>query len=230
MAAVLACGPGAALSHRSALELQGAAKPSQRLPAVTVPGEGRSTAGIEVHRSRTLTPADRTTIDNIPCTSVARTLLDFAEVASPKQLARAVEAERLRIFDGRAVERVLSRASGRHGATRLREALADWTDPAFTRSDVERMMLDLIAEAGLPTPNANTFVAGHEVDLHWPEQRLVVEIDSLGWHSTRPALERDRIRDADYDEAGFRVRRFTARQIERDPAFVVDRVKRALEM
>lgn len=231
MAAVLACGPGAVLSHRSALELWGVAKMSRRRPSVTVPGVRRTREKIDVHRSATLTPDDLTAVDAIPCTTLARTLLDFAEIARPKELARAVEdAERIRIFDGHAVERVLSRANGRRGATKLRTALDNWTEPAFTRSEAERMMLALIARAGLPTPNANAFVAGHEVDLHWPQQRLVVEIDSRAWHTTPPALERDHIRDADYDEAGHRVRRFTARQIERDPAFVLERLRRALGM
>lgn len=185
MAAVLACGPGAVLSHRSALELWGVAKMSRRRPSVTVPGVRRTREKIDVHRSATLTPDDLTAVDAIPCTTLARTLLDFAEIARPKELARAVEdAERIRIFDGHAVERVLSRANGRRGATKLRTALDNWTEPAFTRSEAERMMLALIARAGLPTPNANAFVAGHEVDLHWPQQRLVVEIDSRAWHTS----------------------------------------------
>ncbi len=118
MAAVLACGPGAVLSHRSALELHGAAKPSRRLPAVTSRSHHK-TPCIEVHTSTTLTRQDITLIDAVPCTSVARTLLDFAERAPPRELARAVEeVERIGLFDGTAMDRVLSRANGRRGTGR----------------------------------------------------------------------------------------------------------------
>ena len=227
MAAVLAC--DGVLSHRSALELWGAAKPSRRPPSVTTPALRRRRAGIDMHSGSTLTPADVAVVDGIPCTTIARTLLDFAEIARPKELARAVEeTERLDLFDGRAVENVLARASGRRGAPRLRAALAEWREPAFTRSEAERIALALIEPAGLPRPNVNTFVAGHEVDLHWPEQGLVVEIDSRAFHSGPQAFERDAARDADLDDANLRVRRVTGRQLKVEPAAVVARIARAL--
>ena len=229
MAAVLACGPGAVLSHRSVLEFWGVAKPSRRQPSVTTPALRRARPGIDLHRSATLTPDDTTVVDAIPCTTVARTLLDYAEVARPRELARAVEeAERLGLFDGRAVDRVLTRANGRRGTGRLRDAVAEWTEPAFTRSEAERRALALITAAALPSPNVNTFVAGHEVDLHWPEHNLVVEIDGYAYHRTRGAFERDHARDAALDDAGLRVRRITWRQLEREPQAVAARVRRAL--
>ncbi len=229
LAAVLGCGPGAVLSHRSALELYGAAKPSRRLPSVTVPGVRRNREGIGVHRSSTLTLEDITVVDAVPCTSVARTLLDFADVARPRELARAVEdLERTGLFDGNAVYRVLRKANGRRGVGRLRAALAEWTEPAFTRSEAERRALALIEAAALPRPNVNTFVAGHEVDLYWPEHRLAVEIDGYAFHSTRQAFERDASRDADLDDAGLRVRRITWRQLDREPEAVADRMRRWL--
>ncbi len=228
MAAVLACGPRAVLSHRSALELHGAAKPSRRLPAVTSRSHHK-TPGIEVHTSTTLTRRDITVIDAVPCTSVARTLLDFAEMARPRELARAIEdLERIGLFDGTAMDRVLSRANGRRGTGRLRAALAEWTEPAFTRSEAERRALALIEAAALPRPNVNTFVAGHEVDLLWPEYRLAVEIDGYAFHSTRQAFERDAARDADLDDAGIRVMRITWRQLDREPEAVADRIRRWL--
>lgn len=229
LAAVLGCGPGAVLSHRSALELYGAAKPSRRLPSVTVPGVRRKREGIRLHRSSTLTLEDITVVDAVPCTSVARTLIDFVDVARPRELARAVEElERTGLFDGNAVDRVLRKANGRRGAGRLRAALAEWTSPAFTRSEAERRALALIEAAALPRPNVNTFVAGHEVDLYWPEHRLAVEIDGYAFHSTRQAFERDASRDADLDDAGLRVRRITWRQLDREPEAVVDRMRRWL--
>jgi len=229
MAAALACGRGAALSHRSALELWSVVSFRGGPPSVTGSRAQHAKPGVVLHTSRTLAPDDVTALDGIPCTTIARALLDFAGSASRRELARAVEeAERRRIFDGLAVESVLSRANGRRGAGRLRTALEEWAEPPFTRSEAERIALDLIAGAGLPAPNVNTIVAGYEVDLHWPAHRLVVEIDSLAWHSTGPALERDGARDADLDEAGLRVRRFTARQLDREPAWVVAQIRRAL--
>ena len=231
MAAVLACGPGAVLSHRSALELHGAAKPSRRLPSVTAPAIRRKRPRIEVHTSTTLTAEDVTTVDAIPCTSVARTLLDFAEIARPRDLARTVEeVERIGLFDGRAVDDVLNRANGRRGTGRLRRAIAEWQEPAFTRSEAERRALALIEAAALPSPSVNTWVAGHEVDLYWPEHKLVVEIDGYAFHSTRQALERDASRDADLDDAGLRVRRVTWRQLEHEPEAVSRRLRKALRL
>jgi len=170
-----------------------------------------------------------TTLDGIPRTSVARTLLDFAEIARPQELARAIEElERLRLFDGTALDRVLGAANGRRGTGRLRATLAEWTEPAFTRSEAERRLLHLIDDAGLPSPCVNTSVAGHEVDFHWPGHDLVVEVDGYAYHHTRRAFERDHARDADLDEADLRVIRVTWNQIERQPRRVIERLSRAL--
>lgn len=219
LAAVLACGAGALLSHRSALELRGALPESPRWPDVTVPRTYQRRPGIRLHSSSALVTEDRTAVDGIPCTSVARSLVDFAERARPRELARAVEElERLRLFDGRTVQRAVWRANGRRGVAALTDALAAWSEPAFTRSGAERRVLELIADAGLPRPAVNTWVAGHEVDLHWPEQRVAVEVDSYAFHHTHQAFERDHERDAALDEADIRVLRITWRQLAERPA------------
>ena len=229
IAAVLACGPAAMLSHRSSLESWGAIAPSGRPVSVTAPGSLRTRTGIEIHQSRTLTADDRAIVDGIPCTSIARTLLDFAATARPQDLARAIEElERLRLFDGAQMNRALIRANGSRGTGRLRRALAEWTEPAFTRSEAERRLLQLIRDASLPSPSVNTWVAGHEVDLHWPEHRLVAEVDGYTHHHTRQAFERDHRRDADLDDADIRVIRITWNQLERHPQAVIARLRRRL--
>lgn len=229
MAAVLACGPGALLSHRAALELWGALARSGRAPEVTVPRTVHARDGITVHSAMTLHAEDMTAIDVIPCTSVARCLLDFADTARPAELARAVEeCERRRIFDGHAVERALGRGTGRRGAHRLRAALAEWKEPAFTRSEAERKLLKMISDAALPSPLVNTWVAGYEVDFYWPDRALVVEVNGYAYHHTRQAIERDASREAGLDAVDLRVIRVTWTQLEHRPQGVITRLARAL--
>lgn len=227
MAAVLACGPGAALSHRSAGALLGL-RPSHRTAIdVIAPGRaGKQRAGIDVHRATGLEPRDIAPIDGIPCTTVARTLLDLAETIDRTALEKAVEqAEKLRIFDLAAVVDVLNRAGKRRGATALRAVLRTYTpEPAFTRSDLEKRFLALCAEAGLPRPSVNNFSDGFEIDFVWPDRRLMVEVDSYRHHGTRAAFERDRRRDQDLTAAGWRVVRFTWRQVIDEPERVVARL------
>lgn len=229
MAAVLACGPDAMLSHRSAAALWGL-RASNAIVEVTAPGRRRGRAGVVVHRVRTPDPDDRTLRERIPVTSVPRTLLDLAEVLRPQQLERAIEeAERLRLFDGRAVRQLRERSRGRIGLRRLGAVLSrDPLNAAETRSELERRFLALCRDAGLPAPAVNTIVAGYEVDAVWPDQRLVVELDGHAFHRTRAAFERDRIRDAALQLAGFRVLRFTYRRIEAEPTAVVESVRSLL--
>ena len=157
MAAALACGEGAVLSHRSAADLHRLLRSDRARVDVTNSHQaGRKLDGIELHRSR-LDPRERTTVERIPCTTVSRTLLDLAETEPPRRLAHALDrAERLRLYDGRQVQAVLARAGGRRGAPRLREALDDW-NPALTRtrSELERHFLELCRSAGLPEPEVN---------------------------------------------------------------------------
>ena len=187
MAAVLACGRGALLSHRAAGALQ-ALLPSSPQFDVTVPGGGsRSRAGIVVHRSRCLHEEDRDEMRGIPVTSVARTVVDLAEVLDEERLAKAVkEAEIQRTFDLIAIERVLARVAGRTGRHRLAQVLAAYRpDPHFTRSGAERRFLELCQRNGLPTPRMNTWVGGHEVDAYWADVDVVVELDGVEAHGTR---------------------------------------------
>jgi len=196
-----------------------------------VPGRGRGgSAGVTVHRTRSLHPEDRALRDGIPVTSVARTLLDYAEVVYPPRLARAFEeADRLRLVDMKALERLMARSHGRHGLVPLQALVSEaWRPLPETRSELERVFLELCRDAGLPAPQANVMLAGLEVDALWPRERLVVELDGFAFHRTRAAFERDRRRDAALQLAGYRVLRLTARRLAEEPAAVVGLVRSLL--
>ena len=221
MAAVLACGPGSAVSHRSGASLLGLLSYSAARIDVTATS-ARRRPGIVVHRVRQLPDDDRILVDGIPVTSVARTLCDLARVVSSDRLARAIEAaERLGVLDLRAFER-------RTPPRALREALADYYDPGFVRSELERRFARLCRDAGLPPPAMNIWVCGQEVDALWKDQKVVVELDGYEAHRTRAAFERDRKRDASLLLAGYSVLRVTGRRLEDDSAGVVAAVRSLL--
>jgi very-short-patch-repair endonuclease len=227
-AAVLACGgvDAAALSHRTAAAAWDLSPlPSGRLDVTTL-RRGAPTAKLRVHETHTLDPLDEVVRqpDGLPVTSVARTLVDLAGVLAAQQLERTCHrAEILRCLDAARVERLLA-TTRRRGARNLRAALATLTraQPDITRSELEERFLALVAAAALPRPVVNAQVAGHEVDFLWRRQRLVVETDGAATHLTPIAFEEDRRRDAALQVAGFRVVRFTWRQIIDDGRRVVD--------
>lgn len=232
MAAVLACGPGAVLSHGCAGALLGLRPTASPALQVTVPtSNGRARRpGIEVHRSQRLSGIDVTIERGIPVTSPARTLLDLAGVLDRQSLARAVErAETLRIFDLRALRAVLDANPKRPDTRMLAQVLANY-DPAggTTRSELERLFLELCAAHGVPRPRLNARVGPYEVDFLWPDQRVIVETDGHATHGTRTAFERDRARDARLMAAGYRVVRFTYRQVTREPERVAAIVRSLL--
>jgi predicted transcriptional regulator of viral defense system len=224
MAAVLAYGPNAVLSHRSAAALHGI-RPDNRAKAdVTLPSRSaRPRPGIQVHASTTLQPADVTEIDGIPCTSLARTLLDLAEVIDRQGVERAVtQAEVNRVFDLRAVEEVLSRAAGRRGAGVLRGVLAQYDGPTLTDKELEERFLALCRAASLPSPAVNAWITldggvAYKIDFLWRAARLGVETDGWASHGTRQAFESDRRRDRNLRLAGWDVVRFTWRDVEHEP-------------
>lgn len=196
LAAVLACGPGALLSHRSAAELWGLG-PSPRRIEVTAPRSRRGRAGIVVHRSRSVQAPDVAVEDGIPITSVARTLIDLADVLPERRLADAVhEAEVRRLFDLTSVEAALGRLAGRRRHAHLRRVLAAYSPGAgLTRSEAERRFLELCASGGLPAPEMNVSIHGLEVDFLWRAADLAVEVDGAASHHTRRAFHDDRRRD-----------------------------------
>jgi hypothetical protein len=236
MAAVLACGPGAVLSHRSAAMLWGLHEAATAQVDVTSPGRaGRGRRGIAAHSAATLDRRDVTAVDRIPCTTVARTLLDLAELLDRPGLERACErAERLGLFDGRAVEEVLARATGRSGSAALAAVLEAWRPEVLrTRSELERRFLGLCSAADVPRPEPNAWIplpggGAIEVDFLWRGAGLVVETDGHCFHGTRRAFEDDRRRDQRLLVAGFTVARFTWRQVLERPREVAATVRRLL--
>jgi very-short-patch-repair endonuclease len=229
LAAVLACGPGALLSHRSAAVLW-AIRRSTTLTEVIAPRSVGRRPGIRVHRSRLITPADRATIDGIPVTSPARTLVDLADVLIEQRLADAVhEAEVQRILDLRKVEQALERLPGRRGAHRLRRVLAAYgSGPPMTRNDAERAFLLLCQDHAIPTPRSNVLVGGFEVDFFWPGAELVVELDGGATHQTHRAFREDRRRDRELAVRGIQVLRVTWWDLVDDAAGVAETVRQVL--
>ncbi len=211
LAAVLSCGPGAALSHAAAAELWGIRR---RGPIeVTVPaGAMRRRPGLRVHRSA-LSPTDRASRHSIPVTAPARTLVDLAIRLSPPQLEAAVnEADKLDLVDPERLRIAVAGMSGRPGVGPLRELL-DRHELRLTDSELERRFLPIARRAGLPPPLTQCRVSGFRVDFFWPELGLVVETDGLRYHRTPAQQSRDRVRDQAHARAGLTPLRFTHDQI-----------------
>ena len=231
MAAVLACGPEALLSHRSAAALWELLPSSSPRAHVTVAARGRARRpGIVLHQVRHLHPDDRAIVDDIPVTSVPRTLLDVAGVETPRRLERAYEeADRRRLLDTRAVAALCERSAGRRGLKSLRALLAERRDPPpDTRSLLERRFLEFCRDHDLPEPAFNVAVAGYEVDAAWPPTPLVVELDSYRFHRGRTVFEEDRARDAALQLADYRVLRVTDRRLKEEPGALAATIRRLL--
>jgi hypothetical protein len=213
LAAVLACGPGAVLSHRSAAAHWNLLATSATRVDVTAARGRHGAPGIRLHRSRSLDAQDTTAHQTIPTTTVARTMLDLAAIVPAHRLERALaQAERLRLYDDAALTQIIERANGHRGRQALQEAVAQ--DPAFTRSDLEARLLALTRAHGLPPPLVNHILAAPdharlEVDFCWPTHQLIVETDTYATHGTRHAFEHDRRKDAALAAAGYTVIRFT---------------------
>lgn len=223
MAAVLAIGADADLSHRSAGDLWAIRRTSRRRVDVTAPRRIDSRREIETHFA-VLPPDETTVLDGIPVTTVPRTLFDLASVLTLHELERAFEqSEALRLTDPLSVEDILNRYPGRPGTRNLRQVLGQDLR-GITRSELEERFLVLLDEAGLPRPHLNATIALNgthfEVDCLWRKQRLIVELDSRSWHDTGRALDRDSERDRRLQAAGFRVVRITWTQLTQDPAGV----------
>jgi hypothetical protein len=200
LAAVLACGAGAVLSHQSAAALWDLRPTSRAAIDVTAPSRHRR-RGVDLHRSRCLAPEQRTERSQIPCTTVARTLVDLAGVLERTGIEGAWRrAEMLALLDVHAVKSALEPSRGRRGAGVIRSLLAESGVDEITRSELEERFLALCDHASLPRPEVNTRIdangANYEVDFLWRAQRLVAETDGWGPHHTRDAFETDRRRDA----------------------------------
>lgn len=234
MAAVLACGPGAALSHRSAGQLRGVLSRLRTIVEVTRPLRFRARAGIVAHRSPL--PADEiAVVSGIPVTSVSRTLLDLAAVLTKSQLERALnEAKVLRLTDRLSVPDLLERYPRRRGSAVLRALFRDGTaNRGITRSKLERRFLTVLDGTDLPGPRLNAEVAVRgrffEADCLWDAQRLIVELDGRETHRTDLAFEKDRERDRLLMTDGWRVARVTWWQLQHDAPSVVADLRKLLQ-
>lgn len=228
LAAVLSCGKGALLSHRSAAWLWGLTKRFAVPVEVTAASARRTRAEIRVHSARALIEADHARFEEIPVTAVPRTLLDFAAV-DPLYLGQALDnAHRLGLLDQIDLDALISRSSGFRGVGRLRAALEVHRTPAFTRSGVERRFLRLVQEHDLPRPSTNLFVEGYELDAYWPAERFAVELDTYDYHGTPKAFEEDRVRQEALKLADIEMVRITGVRLEREPKRVMSRLRRLL--
>lgn len=221
MAAVLTCGTGAVLSHRSAAALWGIATFSGA-SEITSPRDTRSRDAIRRHCAQL--PQDEVTVFNgIPVTSVHRTLFDYAATCPVDRLEAAMrEAEYRRLWDRLSLPALLARHPGQRGNAKMRLCLERLGRTAgFTRSDLEELLLPLLDRLGLPRPHLNARLqAGGEwieVDCLWREQRLAAELDSRSAHETRSAFVADRERDRRLQADGWRVVRITWRQLHDQP-------------
>ena len=218
MAAVLAGGRRAVLSHWSAASLWGIRSGSGPLSHVTVPRRRRSNEAITFHFADL--PEDEVSEqDGIPVTVPGRVILDLGPFVSLPSLTRAVEQiERMGIAAGPSIQELLDRYPRRAGTPKLRRLA---TEPlAVTRSELEALFLYLISSWSLPAPQMNTGVEGYEVDCVWPQHSLIVELDGFETHRTSAAFERDRERDRRLQAAGWTVIRITWRQLTAEPGAV----------
>jgi hypothetical protein len=228
MAATLACRPGTAASHRSSAMLFELRLARRGWIDVTTPGaRGRRRRGIRIHDGLTLTDADVTVKDNIPCTSLARTLLDIAEDGPRRDVERALDrAEQQQLLDVRAIDDVLERADGRRGAKLLRSVLAGHhVGSTLTRNDLEETFLAICRAVERPPDATNVRIAfpegdSAEADFLWRAHHLIAETDGRDPHTIRKAFNSDRRRDARLMLLGWRVVRFTWQQVEFEPAYV----------
>jgi very-short-patch-repair endonuclease/predicted transcriptional regulator of viral defense system len=218
-AALLAVGPQAALSHWTAAVLWRLIASLPEVIELTTTGHApKPQAGLRVYTSSALDTRIR---DGLRVTTPLRTLLDLAATRSRSELERACsEALYLRLVHAEA----LARQRGR-GSARLRAVVADTTP---TRNDFERRAVGIVRAAGLPAPAVNARLGRYEVDLLWPGQRVVVELDGWEGHGHRLAFERDRARDAALQAAGYVALRFTWRQLRDEPQLVARRIAAAL--
>lgn len=230
LAAVLACGEGAVLSHQAAAWLLGLQRWCPKVADVTVPRRGKNRRGIRVHRAPALDTRLTTRVEGIPVTTLPKTLLDLAASGSSRELSNAVDkAKRLDRLSLADIDAMLERQPGAAGSRALAKALALYRQPVFDRARSELLFLDLVKKAGLPLPILNTWVDKFEIDAYWEAERFAVEVDGWETHGTRQAFEDDRVRIEEMKLAGIDTIRISARRIELKPQEVGARLKLMLE-
>jgi very-short-patch-repair endonuclease len=230
-AAVLACGPGVVVSHRSAAGLWRIAPPAGREAEVTVVGRDcRSRPGLRVHQVGTLDPRDRSRQRGIPITAPAWTVIDYASTTGAEEAERAIaEAFALKLITEPQLLAAIDRGAHRAGVARVQSILRQPGGPRRTRSGGERAMLRLIRAAKLPVPLTDHPVEGFTADFFWPEVGLIVEVDGGDFHHPRPAFERDHRRDIVHKDAGHEVLRVSGQQLDQEPFYIATVIARAYD-
>lgn len=235
LAAVLAAGPTALLSHRDAARLHGLGRwrAPRGVVEVTTTRRAASTTAVTIYARRRLAPADAAAVAGVPVTTVARTLVDLADVLDRDRLATALgEAERVHRLDARELHAAAERVAHRRGPgpARLREVLADHArrGVTLTRSELERAFAALVRTHGLPAPVLNARVEGVEIDALWRAERLAVECDGWAFHRDRRAFQRDRDKANGLQLRGWRVLRFTHADVVERPQRVAAAIGAAL--
>ncbi len=232
-AALLACGDRAVLSHRSAAALWGLIPASDGPVVVRVVGvdTGRRRPGIEVHRTEQLLTRDVRIHRQLPVTSPAQALVDYAEDAAPRAVERALDEGLVvrQIVRMRELQDVVRRTPARGGARIVSQLLADRGPGIITQSEAERRFLELVRRANLPEPRTQVSIAGFTADFFWPEHRVAFEVDGFRYHKSRSAFNRDRAKDAAFKAALVDLNRVSADQVFKSPMIVVAYVVRGAD-
>jgi len=228
-AALLACGEGAFLSHRSAAFLWGMRKTAPAVVEVSVRGRYCSSrAGIEVHRIQEIDGRELRHREGLWVSSPARAVLEVAAGAPGELLDVIDQGLPRRVLDRRELERVLARHRGCRGAARLAAVVGDEDAMTLTRSKRERAFLKLIRPSGLPIPETNVPFGPYEADFLWRRERLVVEIDGYNFHTGPAVFRRDREKDLAFRAAGLGVLRFAGDHVLHQPEMVLVAVAQEL--
>ncbi|MGZ4183797.1 MAG: DUF559 domain-containing protein [Solirubrobacteraceae bacterium] len=217
LAAVLACGDRALLSHHSAAAVWGIRPALDGDVDITVVGKetGRRRAGIRVHRTKTLQPRDARRYSAIPITSPARTLLDIAPHTSPRSLEWALDqALTKRLTTNTAIQTVLAAYPNAPAIARLRTLTNPDRPTTLTRSHPEEQLLGDLRNAGITTPEVNAKVGNYTADFLWRQEKVILEIDGYHYHHTRTAFERDHQRDTEHQRHDYLVIRITPHQLQ----------------
>ena len=223
MAAALAAGPDAVLSHHAAAAHWGLRNDNRGRIDITTQSKLHPRTNLLPHCA-VLPPDERTTHDGIPISTVPRTLLDLASVLPRQAVQRAMtEADVQRLTDPLSLPDLIARHPRARGVTKLRDHL-----PTITRLELEHRFHAFLTAAVLPRPLFNTHIEGYEVDIAWPAQRLIAELDGYATHTTRHAFEQDRARDRRLLLAGWTVTRITWRHLHDDPATLAKELRALL--
>jgi hypothetical protein len=222
MAAVLACGDGAVLSHSSAAALWRIGFESRCVIELSLPSPSRRRRpGLRIHRRPSLQQRNVTAEYGIPVTTPVQTLIDLVPRLDRVRIERAInEADKYNLTNPPQLRRELDERAGEPGVAKLRRIL-DRRTFRLTKEELERRFLPLAAKAGLPVPLTGQLVNEFEVDFYWPEFGLVVETDGLRYHRTPAEQARDRLRDQAHTAAGLTQLRFTHEQVRYEPEYVV---------